>query len=176
MLSKIVALFFSLLCTFSLTAQIDNSEKDLQESYQQAIEEFSKVMDTLDFSKIFEENFSEFFNEFDQKSNPNQDSFQGILDSLNFEELLGGSNLQYFGDTFKSMDSVKMNKLLEESMQLFQQMDLSQFQGLMDQLDLSELHQMFDGMNMEEFNFQYPQQPSDDNAPEKKEDQKLKKI
>lgn len=168
---KLVNLLLSTFLCYSLMAQTEQSSPDINESYQEAMEEFSQAIDTLDFSKIFDEGFGQLFD-----LGPNQGNMNGLIDSLDLNQFFGDSGFGMIQEQIQEMDPEQLNEMLDQSMKMMQQMDLSQFQSLLDDIDMGQLQKMFEGMDFEGFNFQGPNIPKNDGEDDGKGTKKMKKL
>jgi len=166
--------------TMSSSAQAnDQPTKDQMENEMgKALEDLSGILDTLDMESLFgADGIEGLLKGFSMDGKEMQD-LNGTLDSLGISNLLGGDISEMFEGLFgkDGMDMGQIDKMMEESLGMMKDMDMSQFQKMFESLDLSEMMKMFEGMDMEGFDGILPPQLPQDETPTDSKGKKLKKI
>lgn len=165
----VIVLLFVMAFSINVSAQrkSDNIDtKEMQEQMGDAMSEFQNMLDTLDFEKFFSQDFSNLFGGSMEGMNfDNLDS----LGSISLDELFGEDLFQQFGESMPNdLDMENFGQLMEESMKMFEQ------------IDMSELEKMFEGLDFdfEGFEEMMPSDEMDDknNNSKIKKKSKLKKI
>lgn len=162
---------------FCVTGLVAQSEEQLnaEPSMEEALEEMSKIMDTLDIQNLLDgADMNSLFESFGFGG----EDMGGIMDSLNLDELFGGDFSRLFegGEGMQGFDMQQLDKMMEESLGIFEQMDMSEIQKMMEGIDMSEIMKMFDGMDMGGMQ-EFMQPPASPETPtEDGNRRKLKKI
>ena len=174
-MKHLLTLLLILGMSFHAIAQRESKDIDsekLEKQMEDAFSEFQIMMDTLDFSQMFGEDFNGLFGDsFSEGFNFNNlDS----LGDLNLNDLLGEDIFKQFGEGMPAeLDMENFSQMMEESMKM------------LDQIDMSQLQEMFEGMDFdfEQFEQMLPGDDFDDKEEEKRDEngkiikkKKLKKI
>jgi len=142
----------------SLNAQTEIDQKELNQQMDEVMKEMQKAMDTLDLEKLFEQSFGMFQDE------ESMDQIKGMMDSLDMNQLFGGDFSKMFGENGIQMEGFEMgdlNKMMEESMKMFENMDPKMMEDMMRGFDFQELEKMFEGLDMEQFKQMAPNKPAE---------------
>lgn len=181
MFRNIILAAITLLLSSHLFAQNDQpaAEPQLNESMEEAFGELSKMLDTLDTESIFGQGGIEGLLKGFSFDGKEMQDLNAAMDSLGLSELLGGDISKMFEGGFpgmEGMDMKELDKMMEQSLGMMKDMDMSQFQEMFEGIDMSEIMKMFEGMDMEEFKGGVfpPQNPEE--VPTDSKGKKLKKI
>ena len=134
-----------------VSAQTTPSE-DMSEGLDQIFSEIQLMMDSLDFSKMLgDENLQGYMKGFNLDGTE-MEEFNKMLDSLDMGSMFGAQGFEGLFEGMpgmEGMDSESISKMMEESMKMFDQMDISEMNKLFEQMDMSEMGKMLEGMDME---------------------------
>ncbi len=171
MLRALITVFAIFTLGLSLTAQSQDTDKTKE--MDQALSEMSKMMDSLDLSKILQdESLQDLMKGFDMG--------QMNLDSINIEEMMG-----LFGEGgLPGMEGQDLQKMMEQSMKMFEGMDMTEMNKMLEGMDIEkmleglDLEKMLEGMDLEKMleGMDLEQMMPKDVAPKDENGKKLKKI
>lgn len=162
--------------TLGLSLSAQNQDTDKSKEMDQALSEMSKMMDSLDLSKILQdEGIQELMKGFDMG--------QMNLDSINIEDMMG-----LFGEGgMPDMKDQDIQKMMEQSMKMFEGLDMTEMNKMLEGMDIEkmlegmDLEKMLEGMDLEKmlegFDFGQMAPPgTPEEQPVDKNGKKLKKI
>ena len=170
MLKTLITTLVIMTFGLSLTAQNQKSTEDATKEMDKAMSEMSKMMDTLDFSKLLNDEGL-------------QEMMKGLdLGQMNLDSLMGGGI-----PSLEGMEGQDFQKMMEQSMKMFETMDMTELSKMLEGMDLEnmlqgmDLEKMLEGMDLEkmlegmDFGEMMPKETPKD-APVEKDGKKLKKI
>jgi len=155
---------------FSLSAQNspnDINTEELQEKMEESLSDIQTILDTLDFNQLFSQDFNKLF-----ENNFGQFESLDSLGSFDINQFFGEDMMQMFGDIMpQDFEADDFQKMMEESMKMLEQIDISELQGMFEGMDFN-----FEGL--EDLMKDGDQNDSDDSDKEgdKKKKRKIKKI
>ena len=162
----IIALLLTTL-SLSLSAQNQKSPEDAKKEMDKGLEEMSKMLETMDLNKILQD-----------------EGIQEMMKSLDFSEMGLDSLL---GNGMPGMENQDFQQLMEQSMKMFEGMDMNEMNKMFEGMDLEkmlegmDLEKMLEGMDLEkmlegmDFGEMMPKEAPKDN-PVEKDGKKLKKL
>jgi len=169
-MKQIVIFALFLFGGFSVSAQNtpnDLNTDEIQEKMQESFSELQSILDTMDFSQIFGQDFNQLFGE----------NFSGglgldSLGGLDINELLGEDMFQMFGEAFpQGIQGEEFQKLMEESMKMLEQIDMSELQGMFEGMDFN-----FEGLEDMMKDIEIEDEKDSEKDGDKKKKRKTKKI
>ncbi len=166
----ILTLAFLIPVTTGVFAQSNEEAKPTPESMEDALQEMTKALDTMDLNALLSQGMSMIQGldgtGMDLKG-------LGLTDSLGNVQGLEGIISQLMPG-MENMDMGEINKMMEQSMKMMQGMDMSEFQKLFEGIDMEQFEGMMKGFDMEQFKEMIPAQPGEAKPNETKDG--LKKI
>ena len=139
----------SLFVNAQSSSKIDSEE--MQEKMNEAFSELQTILDTIDFSNLFNGELENLFGE----SQDGSFNFKSLdsLGQMNLNELFGGDISDFFSQAMpQDLDVNQLNDMMQESLKMMEQIDLSEFEKMFEGMDLNleGLQDMFEGIEIEE--------------------------
>jgi hypothetical protein len=151
------------LCNVSWS-QTDESidTQEINKSFEDAMQEFQRAMDTMDLSQIFNQDFSQMFGDSTMQSF-DFSQIEGMFGEMDMNEFFGPDMQLQMEQSLKMLEGMDMSQLNS----LLEGIDMSQLEGMFKELDMGELEKMFEGIELPE---ELQETPAEDKS------KKMKKI